>query len=150
MLFRKKQKRRPNSPESELYTISTCSSRNYGMRPRNSRTLKPVSLARFAQGAKIAEEATWPTLGISLSLRKRRRVTAPKPAMSFMASYKHQERRPVPYSVPYSELVFHTAYSSSVANLTLGIELLPHVLPTLIVAQCFRNELRCKRVIFDR
>ena len=33
-----------------------------------------VSLARFAQGAKIAEETTCLTLGISLDLLKRRRV----------------------------------------------------------------------------
>ena len=62
------------------------------------RTLKPVSLARFAQGAKIAEEATCPTPGIPSSLRKRRRVTAPKPATSFMASHKHQEGRSDPAS----------------------------------------------------
>lgn len=35
LLFRKKQKRHPISQETELPTISTCSSRNYRLRPRN-------------------------------------------------------------------------------------------------------------------
>ena len=50
-----------------------------------------VSLARFAQGAKIAVKVICPGLGIASDLRNRRRVTSFRPATSFQANYKHQK-----------------------------------------------------------